>query len=694
MANRKLQGEIERVLKKVDEGVQVFEQIWDKVYSAATTAQKEKYEGELKKEIKKLQRLRDQIKTWQGDSSIKDKTKLDANRKLIEEKMEKFKVCEKETKTKAFSKEGLAQDRTDPKQKAKAEVGDWVREAIEKLKEQCEEMEAEIESLNSGKRKRRNDENPKVAQLKENISRHQHHQEMLERVLRAVDNDAVSPEEATELKDSVDYYIESNQDPDFVEDDEMYDMLNLEAAPVPTTTRKVVKPNEKEDEEEAPSTPTTSSSHVKKATSSPRSTRGSRNLSSTTSISNSKVSSSRVASPKNGRSSDGHGAPASTNVEVVNHGVQNSITSNAPARSPRKTAPTNMVKESGVGLHGNAPLLSSVVRGATNGNVNSRSVMTQIAQNDTNVSRRITTAVVGTVPPKPITSSDAPPGASSSSVTLSSSGLPLRDGGMFPPISDAGSVSSSGAFTPAVADGVTEDTSTTATDVGGILPSESLEGPVHSVPVESLTIAPTAASTSIIGSASRDARFSGDSDSISHVTREGVRAGLAAVEASLSFMPDSSPDVGFSGSNVDSNPSSNLSVPIATVGMNATSPRNPTNVPPSFPSVAAPVFDSRDVFRRFDTDTLFFIFYYQQGTYQQYLAASELKRQGWRFHKKYLTWFQRHDEPKVSTDAYETGTFIYFDYANVVVRGQGSGWCQRIKSEFVFEYRYLEDDLR
>lgn len=49
MANRKLQGEIERVLKRVDDGVQIFEQIWDKVYSATTTAQKEKYEGDLKK---------------------------------------------------------------------------------------------------------------------------------------------------------------------------------------------------------------------------------------------------------------------------------------------------------------------------------------------------------------------------------------------------------------------------------------------------------------------------------------------------------------------------------------------------------------------------------------------------------------------------------------------------------------------
>jgi hypothetical protein len=37
-----------------------------------------------------------------------------------------------------------------------------------------------------------------------------------------------------------------------------------------------------------------------------------------------------------------------------------------------------------------------------------------------------------------------------------------------------------------------------------------------------------------------------------------------------------------------------------------------------------------------------------QGTYQQYLAARELKKQSWRYHKKYMTWFQRHEEPKVS----------------------------------------------
>ncbi len=55
---KKLQGEIDRVLKAVQEGQEVFEDIWTKVHEASTAAQKEKFEGELKTQIKKLQRCR------------------------------------------------------------------------------------------------------------------------------------------------------------------------------------------------------------------------------------------------------------------------------------------------------------------------------------------------------------------------------------------------------------------------------------------------------------------------------------------------------------------------------------------------------------------------------------------------------------------------------------------------------------
>ena len=43
------------------------------VYDTDNANQKEKFEADLKKEIKKLQRYRDQIKTWVQSSEIKDK---------------------------------------------------------------------------------------------------------------------------------------------------------------------------------------------------------------------------------------------------------------------------------------------------------------------------------------------------------------------------------------------------------------------------------------------------------------------------------------------------------------------------------------------------------------------------------------------------------------------------------------------
>lgn len=114
-------------------------------------------------------------------------------------------------------------------------------------------------------------------------------------------------------------------------------------------------------------------------------------------------------------------------------------------------------------------------------------------------------------------------------------------------------------------------------------------------------------------------------------------------------------------------------------------PRNVYPTPASFPTAPLPVFENGAVFEKLDVDSLFFIFYYQQGSYQQYLAARELKRRTWGYHKKYKTWFKRHEEPQVTGEDYEQGTFVYFDYE--------TGWCQRIKSEFTFEYSYLEDEL-
>lgn len=77
-------AEIDRTLKAVSQGVEVFEATFDKLNHSSNATQKEKLETDLKTQIKKLQRMRDQIKVWLGSSDIKDKSSLLENRKLIE----------------------------------------------------------------------------------------------------------------------------------------------------------------------------------------------------------------------------------------------------------------------------------------------------------------------------------------------------------------------------------------------------------------------------------------------------------------------------------------------------------------------------------------------------------------------------------------------------------------------------------
>lgn len=46
-------------------------------------------------------------------------------------------------------------------------------------------------------------------------------------------------------------------------------------------------------------------------------------------------------------------------------------------------------------------------------------------------------------------------------------------------------------------------------------------------------------------------------------------------------------------------------------------PRNAKESHPAFPNLPAPHFDDPAMFEKFDLDTLFFIFYFQQGTHHQ-----------------------------------------------------------------------------
>uniref|UniRef100_A0A8C7CL98 CCR4-NOT transcription complex, subunit 3a n=1 Tax=Oncorhynchus kisutch TaxID=8019 RepID=A0A8C7CL98_ONCKI len=236
---RKLQGEIDRCLKKVAEGVEQFEDIWQKLHNAANANQKEKYEADLKKEIKKLQRLRDQIKTWVASNEIKDKRQLVENRKVIETQMERFKVVERETKTKAYSKEGLGLAlKVDPAQREKEETGNWLTNTIDTLNMQVDQFESEVESLfiQTRKKKGEKEKQDRIEELKRFIERHRYHIRMLETILRMLDNDSVQVDSIQKIKDDVEYYMESSQDPDFEENEFIYDDLDLEDIPLVATS--------------------------------------------------------------------------------------------------------------------------------------------------------------------------------------------------------------------------------------------------------------------------------------------------------------------------------------------------------------------------------------------------------------------------------------------------------------------------
>uniref|UniRef100_A0A182JQE1 CCR4-Not complex component Not N-terminal domain-containing protein n=1 Tax=Anopheles christyi TaxID=43041 RepID=A0A182JQE1_9DIPT len=241
-ATRKLQGEIDRCLKKVTEGVETFEDIWQKVHNATNSNQKEKYEADLKKEIKKLQRLRDQIKSWIASGEIKDKSALLENRRLIETQMERFKVVERETKTKAYSKEGLgAAQKMDPAQREKEEISTWLTSSITSLQIQIDQFECEVESLLAGKKKKLDkDKQDKMDELKGKLERHKFHVTKLETLLRMLDNDGVEVEQIKKIKEDVEYYIDSSQEPDFEENEYIYDDIigldDVEISGIPVST--------------------------------------------------------------------------------------------------------------------------------------------------------------------------------------------------------------------------------------------------------------------------------------------------------------------------------------------------------------------------------------------------------------------------------------------------------------------------
>lgn len=76
-----------------------------------------------------------------------------------------------------------------------------------------------------------------------------------------------------------------------------------------------------------------------------------------------------------------------------------------------------------------------------------------------------------------------------------------------------------------------------------------------------------------------------------------------------------------------------------------------------------------------------------EGSKGQYLAAKALKKQSWRFHTKYMMWFQRHEEPKVINEEYEQvgnhhSIVVYITISYALNTKQSVGMNHHLKDYF------------
>ncbi|KAL2737163.1 CCR4-NOT transcription complex subunit 3 [Vespula maculifrons] len=673
-ATRKLQGEIDRCLKKVTEGVETFEDIWQKVHNATNSNQKEKYEADLKKEIKKLQRLRDQIKSWIASGEIKDKSTLLDYRKLIETQMERFKVVERETKTKAYSKEGLgAAQKLDPAQKEREEVSNWLANSIDALNLQLDTFESEIESLLAGKKKRLDkDKQDRMDELKAKLDKHRYHIRKLETLLRMLDNMSVEVDTIKRIKDDVEYYIESSQEPDFEENEYIYDdIIGLDEVELSGVGIPSAATTDSNNSNETGGTPTSTNSGTSPIPSPPlSSTMHNHSSDSSTDIDKKTkpVKPTAVRPLINSQAS----IPTTGSTATIKSNLLSSSTPSktipmtsshsSPSSTSNHIATTNAGNFATVAAsHSNSQAIHSTsTHSSENGLLSSSStssvtsnVQQSISQQHNNPAPVQTTHILHSQQSQnhnseaEMTTPIPPSSSPQSSVSTRSSPLPANSCSPAP--------STANGLIPKLPDGMS-----------------SLKSIAQQVIVRAgLEIPPSEPNRNIFDSAK--ANNSNNATSEAHIPPLLGVAPLGPVplqkehqlqfqmmEAAYYHMPH----------------------PSDSERLRSYLPRNLCPTPPYYQQVQLPHSDTVEFFQRLSTETLFFIFYYMEGSKGQYLAAKALKKQSWRFHTKYMMWFQRHEEPKVINEEYEQGTYIYFDYEK---------WGQRKKEGFTFEYKYLED---
>ncbi|ODN74773.1 hypothetical protein L202_07094 [Cryptococcus amylolentus CBS 6039] len=668
MALRKLQTEIDKTLKAVASGVEVFESTFDKLNHASNSTQKDKLENDLKSQIKKLQRMRDQIKAWLGNGDIKDKTALLENRRLIETQMERFKALEKETKMKAFSKEGLiAQSKLDPAEQAKRDMVDWIGGVTDELSHQIEATEAELEALQQTKKKKK--EGERQDELEELNERREWHIGRLEIVQRMLENGGLQVGDVESIEEDVKYFVEANMEDEFDFDNGIYDELNLQEEEDYLHDFGVHEEHEEEDEPEPepevepsppPKTPAKSTPHRLSKSDKDHEERdefASPHTKKTPSRKSTVDKEKKEREKKEEREKKDREREERERERIAEEKHLQA------GPTPSKPAPLPPIRY--------AAAAAAAVGGA------SASAPTQttapLAPEGDHVASPQETSSLPPPPPPGLetrspsvahhTDSSAPSRAPSVSAASGISATPAQTpGSVAPPPGYPQSAESSHSAQAqlAQAQATAQYQAQQAAQAQAQLQAQQQQQQQQAAAAQAAQQAQQAQQqqAGVMGNLMQSFEVAKE---ISKRRSDDGDELHAALEASYSNIPQQQ----------DAEPPRYYH------------PKNPIKTPSHYPQARLPALEDKSIYSRLELDQLFYIFYYMTGTYEQWLAARELKKQSWRFHKQYLTWFQRAHNPQAITSDYEQGGYYYFDWEN--------SWCQRRKSDFRFEYRWLSD---
>eukprot|EP00483_Globobulimina_turgida_P011347 UN11369 len=166
-------------------------------------------------------------------------------RRQIEERMESFKKCEKETKTKAYSKEALRKSKTQPQNNnndnntgllshAQMESKQWFDAQVANLHAQNQELDTQLDKYQNITRrenkKHRNKKNNlfEITKINARLDRNKWHLKQLDLCLNRMLHSNINALLYKDIRDDVEYYInESIDDEEYNQyhDDEMYHII-------------------------------------------------------------------------------------------------------------------------------------------------------------------------------------------------------------------------------------------------------------------------------------------------------------------------------------------------------------------------------------------------------------------------------------------------------------------------------------